>query len=241
MGGIDRRRANDKRRAPTGSCRTCILRDEKQYQSLVRLAALLTGDAEHAETVAADALVALPCATARLHSSELCLAYLQRQVVERSRGRPGRPAGERHSGAEQSGRDAPGRGEAQPGRRGTQPGRGEAQPGRGEGSGRRGTQPGRSEAQPGRGGTQPGRGGAQPGRSEAQPGRGAAAPTEFARLPVIAALGELPPHVREAVVLTYYLDLPAAEAAAIAGVSEAALRANLAAAMRVLDDKLGGI
>ena len=214
MGGIDRRRANDKRRAPTGSCRTCILRDEKQYQSLVRLAALLTGDAEHAETVAADALVALPCATARLHSSELCLAYLQRQVVERSRGRPGRPAGERHSGAEQSGRDAPGRGEARPGRRGAQPGRGEAQPGRG---------------------------GAQPGRSEAQPGRGAAAPTEFARLPVIAALGELPPHVREAVVLTYYLDLPAAEAAAIAGVSEAALRANLAAAMRVLDDKLGGI
>jgi len=166
MSGIDRRRANGKRRPATESCRTCLLHDEKQYQSLVRLAALLTGDAELAETVTADALTGAPCPTARHRTSELCLAYLQRQVVERSRLRRYRLASERRGAADQ--------------------------------------------------------------------------PAGFARLPVIAALRSLPLHVREAVVLTYYLDLPAAKAATIAGVSEAALRANLAAAMSALDDKLAG-
>lgn len=166
MGDIDRRRANGNRRAPTESCRTCVLRDEQQYQSLVRLAALLTGDAELAETVTADALVAGPCSTARRHSSELCLAFLQQQVVARSRLRRYRLAPER---------------------------RGPAAP-----------------------------------------------PAGFAQLPVVAALRSLSPHVREAVVLTYYLDLPAGEAAAIAGISESALRANLAAAMNALDDEAAG-
>ena len=167
MGGIEKRRANGKRRPPTESCRTCVLRDQNQYQSLVRLAALLTGDADLAETVAADALVALPSSTTRHDSSELCLAYLQRQVVERSRLRRYRLAAERRGPADQR--------------------------------------------------------------------------TGFARLPVVAALRRLPPHVREAVVLTYYLELPAARAAAILGVSEAALRAHLATAMGALGDQLGGL
>jgi DNA-directed RNA polymerase specialized sigma24 family protein len=179
MGGIDRRRANGKPRASAESCRTCVLRDEKQYQSLVRLAALLTGDASLAETVAADAIIALPCSTPPHHSDEHCIAYLQRQVVARSRRRRYRPASERQRPADQPGSDAAAGCDAPAGR---------------------------------------------------------AAPTEFARLPVVAALRRLSPPVREAVVLTYYLDLPTARAASVAGVSEAALRANLVIAMRALDD-----
>jgi DNA-directed RNA polymerase specialized sigma24 family protein len=184
MGGIDRRRASDKRRASAESCRTCLLRDENQYQSLVRLAALLTGDANLAETVAADAIIALPCSTQPRHSNEQCLAFLQRQVVARSRRRRYRSASGRQRPADQPGSDKAAGCDAPVGR---------------------------------------------------------ATPTEFARLPVVAALSQLPPPVREAVVLTYYLDLPAARAASIAGVSEAALRANLVTAMRTLgDDPLAG-
>jgi DNA-directed RNA polymerase specialized sigma24 family protein len=64
------------------------------------------------------------------------------------------------------------------------------------------------------------------------------AASDFGRLPVVMALIGLPRSAREAVVLTHYLDLPAAQAAAIAGVSEALLTANLATAMLALDDRL---
>ena len=63
----------------------------------------------------------------------------------------------------------------------------------------------------------------------------------FGRLPVVLALLGLPRSAREAVVLTHYLDLPAAQAAAIAGVSEALLAANLATAMLAFDDRLIGL
>ena len=61
---------------------------------------------------------------------------------------------------------------------------------------------------------------------------------EFAELPVVEALRGLRASAREAVVLIHYLDLPAARAATIAGVTENALRANLAAAMSALVDQL---
>jgi len=67
------------------------------------------------------------------------------------------------------------------------------------------------------------------------------AASDFGRLPVVLALLGLPRSGREAVVLTHYLDLPAAQAAAIAGVSEALLTANLATAMLALDDHLIGL
>jgi Sigma-70, region 4 len=176
MGGIDRQRDGESR-APAEPCRTCFLRDETQYRSLVRLAALLTGDAETAETVTADAMLAGPCSTRAHHSSEHCLGYLQQQVVVRSRRRRYRPWSERQGPAVRPVRNAP-------------------------------------------------------------PRREPPTAPEFSDLPVVAALRRLRPPVREAVVLTYYLDLPAAKAAAIAGVSEAALRANLAAAMRALTDQI---
>ena len=67
------------------------------------------------------------------------------------------------------------------------------------------------------------------------------AASDFGRLPVVMALLGLPRSAREAVVLTHYLDLPAAQAAAIAGVTEALLTANLATAMLALDDRLIGL
>jgi len=64
--------------------------------------------------------------------------------------------------------------------------------------------------------------------------------SDFARLPVVIALRGLPPREREAIVLTHYLDLAPAQAAAIAGVSEAVLRANLTSAMQELGDVITG-
>jgi DNA-directed RNA polymerase specialized sigma24 family protein len=64
--------------------------------------------------------------------------------------------------------------------------------------------------------------------------------SDFARLPVVMALRGLPPREREAIVLTHYLDLPPAQAAAIAGVSEAVLRANLTSGMQDLGDVITG-
>jgi DNA-directed RNA polymerase specialized sigma24 family protein len=72
-------------------------------------------------------------------------------------------------------------------------------------------------------------------------GSGQHADSDFGRLPVVMALLGLPRSGREAVVLTHYLDLPAAQAAAIAGVSEALLTANLATAMLAFDDRLIGL
>ena len=67
--------------------------------------------------------------------------------------------------------------------------------------------------------------------------RGPGAPG-FARLPVVRALQELPPHAREAVVLTYYLDLTGHQAAVVAGVTEAVLQKRLGLAMKMLQDQL---
>jgi DNA-directed RNA polymerase specialized sigma24 family protein len=61
---------------------------------------------------------------------------------------------------------------------------------------------------------------------------------EFEQLPVVLALRGLRASLREAVVLTLYLDLPESRAAAIAGISEAALRANVSAAMQTLDSQV---
>jgi len=72
-------------------------------------------------------------------------------------------------------------------------------------------------------------------------GSGPHSASDFGRLPVVMALLGLPRSAREAVVLTHYLDLPAAQAAAIAGVSEALLTANLASAMLAFDDRLIGL
>jgi DNA-directed RNA polymerase specialized sigma24 family protein len=139
---------------------------ESYYRSLLRLAALLTGDAGLAELVVADVLAAAPRAAVGWGVDD-CSRYLQRLVLIRCR---------------------------------------------------RG---GRYRRQPVR--------------------RGEHAASDFARLPVVTALLGLPRSAREAVVLTHYLDLPAAQAAAIAGVSEALLTANLAAAMLTLDDHLRGL
>jgi DNA-directed RNA polymerase specialized sigma24 family protein len=72
-------------------------------------------------------------------------------------------------------------------------------------------------------------------------GRGEHDASGFARLPVVMALLGLPRSAREAVVLIHYLDLQAGQAAAIAGVSETLLTANLATAMLALDDHLIGL
>jgi hypothetical protein len=64
------------------------------------------------------------------------------------------------------------------------------------------------------------------------------AASDFTRLPVVTALLGLPRIAREAVVLTHYLDLPAAQAAAVAGISEALLASSLAAGMLALDDHI---
>lgn len=76
--------------------------------------------------------------------------------------------------------------------------------------------------------------------ARAQPVARPEAWSDFARLPVVMALRGLPPGRREAIVLTHYLDLPAAQAAAIAGVSETVLRANLTSAMQDLGDLITG-
>ena len=64
--------------------------------------------------------------------------------------------------------------------------------------------------------------------------------TDFASLPVVALLRGLPARAREALVLTYYLDLTEQQAAALAGVSQPTLRRHLASALRALPVELPG-
>ena len=132
------------------------------YRLLVRLAALLTGDAQLAEAIAAAACRAVLRAGSRPANDD-ALRRLQREIVTQSRqamrqrhaqGRPSYPAD--------------------------------------------------------------------------------ATAMAFASLPVVRALRDLPARAREALVLTYYLDLPEQQAAAVAGVSLAALRRSLAVAFRAL-------
>jgi DNA-directed RNA polymerase specialized sigma24 family protein len=61
---------------------------------------------------------------------------------------------------------------------------------------------------------------------------------DFALLPVVRALQELPPHGREAVVLMLYLDLTQKQAAVVSGVSEAVLQKRLSRAMQMLQERL---
>jgi DNA-directed RNA polymerase specialized sigma24 family protein len=63
---------------------------------------------------------------------------------------------------------------------------------------------------------------------------------DFASLPIVTALRDLPTRAREALVLTYYLDLPEQQAAAVAGVSLTVLRRSIAAAFQSLPAELSG-
>lgn len=69
---------------------------EKQYRSLVRLAALLVGDADAAEEVVLDCFVAMHGTWDRLVDQDRALSYLHRAIVGRSRSArppaPRRPA-----------------------------------------------------------------------------------------------------------------------------------------------------
>jgi RNA polymerase sigma-70 factor (sigma-E family) len=56
-----------------------------EYQSLVRLAALLTGDRGSAEDVVQDCFVAMHGAWPRLRDNDKAVAYLRRSVVNRAR------------------------------------------------------------------------------------------------------------------------------------------------------------
>ena len=91
----------------------------------------------------------------------------------------------------------------------------------------------------------PGLGGQRPARrgrpSSSATGRGALQPSlEFGGLAIVLALQDLPRREREAVVLTHYLDLAEQQAAAVAGITEAALRHRLDKAMRTLQVRLPG-
>jgi DNA-directed RNA polymerase specialized sigma24 family protein len=144
---------------------------ETYYRPLVRLAALLTGDAETAETVACDALAALrPVSPLGPEPAAGAMRYLQHQVLVRSRRN-------RRSAVAPAAATSP--------------------------------------------------------RVPAQQG-----PADFARLPVVRALQDLPQRGREAVVLTHYLDLSEQQAALVAGVAPACLRRTLQDALRALNDRL---
>jgi len=145
-----------------------------QYRSLVRLAALLVGDAGLAEVVVQDAFVAVRRASRRLRDYDSALSYLHRSVVIRSRLIRRRA----RAGLNESGR-AP-----QPSGTGQGP--------------------------------------------IMQPGQSA----------VISALEALPPRQREALVLRFYLDLPAAQAASAMGISPDALTKHTARAMAALSGVL---
>lgn len=173
-----------RRAEPATECLAVSTLRDSYYRPLVRLAALLTGDADTAETVACEALAALRSSSLTgPAASERLLRDLQRRVLVRSR-RIRIPAG---SG---------GTGEA----------RGCAQP----------------PVTPRR------RGSPVP----SQPGA-----AEFARLPVVRMLQELPRRGREAIILTHYLDLSERQAALLAGVTPATLRRSLSEAMRIVNNR----
>jgi DNA-directed RNA polymerase specialized sigma24 family protein len=212
------------------------------YRPLVQLAALLTGDPAAAEAVAADALAAVASAAALAGHADASqpagaefLASLQREVVERSRrSRHYRRVAQRlrpHDPQQHSPQQ----------RRPRQPDPQQADPQQADPQQADHQPPSPPQPDPVAGEAAQPADSAQPAGSaqlsgEAQPS-GPACPEEpeFAQLPVVLALRGLQSRLREAIVLTHYLNLPEARAAAIAGVTESALRANLATAMRALD------
>ena len=207
------------------------------YRPLVQLAALLTGDPAAAEAVAADALAAVASAAALAGHADASqpagaefLASLQREVVERSRrSRHYRRVAQRLRPHDPQQHSPQQRRPRQPDPQQADPRQADHQP------------PSPPQPDPVAGEAAQPADSAQPAGSaqlsgEAQPS-GPACPEEpeFAQLPVVLALRGLQSRLREAIVLTHYLNLPEARAAAIAGVTESALRANLATAMRALD------
>jgi DNA-directed RNA polymerase specialized sigma24 family protein len=66
------------------ACRALARLYADHYGTLVRLAALLTGDAGSADEVAVDAFVSL-CSAGPVEADDRALSYLQRQIVIRSR------------------------------------------------------------------------------------------------------------------------------------------------------------
>jgi DNA-directed RNA polymerase specialized sigma24 family protein len=170
---------------PAAKCLAASTLRDTYYRPLVRLAALLTGDADMAELVARDALAALrPGSLLGPDANTDVLRDLQHRVLvrcRRSRIPATAPAGIRQA--------------------------------------RRGAQ--------------------SPVTTSADDSAGPAQPSaaDFARLPVVRALQELPQRGREAVVLTHYLDLNEQQAALVAGVAPTALRRSLSQAMRVLEDR----
>jgi DNA-directed RNA polymerase specialized sigma24 family protein len=171
---------------PADECPAMSTLRESYYLPLVRLAALLTGDADEAEAVACAALAALRTSSPfGLEPDAAALHYLQHQVLIRTR------RGRRPSRPPTAARRA-----------------------------RRGAQSSALTSAVGL-------------RGRAQPGI-----TDFADLPVVRALQDLPRHNREAVVLTHYLDLSEQQAARLAGVAQVVLRARLGQAMRTLQDRL---
>jgi DNA-directed RNA polymerase specialized sigma24 family protein len=166
------------------ACRGLARLYTDHYGSLVRLAALLTGDAGCADDVAVDSFVAL-CSAGLVDAGDRAVSYLRRQVLLRSR---------------LAARGYRTRGCAEPDAAGAEPCRGGC----------------------------PGLPGCQ------------SAACRFGSLPVVLALLTLRPAEREALVLTRYLDLPERQAAAVAGVSQTALRRDLAIAIEVLRARLPG-
>lgn len=176
----------DRPTRPTPECAVLALH-ETYYRSLVRLAALLTGDAEVAEAAVCDALAVrwLRLAPAAAQDDET-LRHLQQQVLIRCR-----RSRWQHR----------------------QPRRDQRTPPRYQGTGC-----GPSAAR--------------------QQDRPAAGGHDFAHLPVVRALQELPVAQREAVVLTHYLDLTEQQAAAIVGIPVPLLRQRLNAGLRTLAELL---
>jgi DNA-directed RNA polymerase specialized sigma24 family protein len=170
---------------PTADCQaTSTLRDT-YYRPLVRLAALLTGDAGLAELVARDALAGLrPGSLLGPEANADVLRHLQRRVLVRCR-RSRIPA-----------------------------------------TAQAGIRQARADPEP-------------PAATCAGDSAGPAQPSaaDFARLPIVRVLQELPRSGREAIILTYYLDLTEQQAALVAGVAPAALRRCLREAMHALDDQ----
>jgi DNA-directed RNA polymerase specialized sigma24 family protein len=170
--------------AESAACQALARLYADHYGSIVRLAALLTGDADCADDVAVDSFVAL-CSAGFVKVGDRAVSYLRRQVVIRSR---------------QATRRVRTGDYAEPQAAGTGPGHSDC--------------PDCSGGQSAAGG--------------------------FGSLPVVLGLMTLGRAEREAVVLTRYLDLSERQAAAAAGVSEAALRRDLANATEVLRGWLAG-
>ncbi len=169
--------------AESAACQALARLYSDHYGSLVRLAALLTGDPGCADDVAVDSFVALWSA-GLVKAGDRAASYLWRQVVIRSR----QVARRRRTGDS--------------------------------------AKPPVPDAEPG---------------GEGRPdGPGGSAARRFRDLPVVLGLMTLRQAEREAVVLTSYLDLSERQAAAAAGVSEAALRRDLASATEVLRARPSG-